>query len=798
MANITVETMVEDLIGPVQDLSLDVPVDNSEAITQWASDIAREVINLLPTEMLWSVSEEIPDSGGGSGATVTLTYTAGVITAAVKNAGGSGYTSDPLITVVSPTGDNAVIRGFSDGAALIAVDLVSGGSGYLGSETATVTGQNGASVTTAKFLHAHKNGYKAIEIKASDKARATDNNSIFKATMNNPVFYRDSGKVYVEPGGGTIVAVSYPTINFDSTSVTGVPDDVKHLVVMGTAVKGRLYQLDSLRRSLDLLISDQPSYAINNATLTLIPVPSITDLALVSAPSDLTPPSFSEGLIESSTVSFEESAPVFSKPVFSPPSFPTITDLDMSSISGDLPNASGIVLQDYSIGSLPSNVPTYTAPIVPIREASNTWASYWPGELGENDPGVLSVSVSAPLVPQVSAQVVSAFGTAPSYTPPTAVLDMQQLTNYIETEEDAELAQSQLGKIQVQISKFKSDMTNALNSFNEDSTEYQANVQHVLKESELLDANEQRKIQKYQAELGSYQSEITKQVQEYQQNMAKYSLELANTFEAWKTEEMNKQQKFQSNLTKYDAEMKNSLNTFNKENVEYQAELQKVLLDAQAKQSEDASKLQKLQGQLSEYSALVNNEVQEYQANELQNKFQKWVAEYSNGLQEYNMNIQAESQKFNEANNEYQAKLQIAMRDAEAASNEYLQEGNNKLQREVQEYTNKLQNHGAILQKYQTEVNAQLQEYGVNEIQKEIELWRTENNQKLQKYGADLQKEAARFGSEYQLYQQDLTNVFQKHQTMVQELQVLDSQYTRGLQTFVASYREPVQNPKGA
>jgi hypothetical protein len=777
----SVKSRVEDLVGEIQ--------DDATAITQWASDTAREVINLLPQDMLWSVSTTKSDGGGGTGAVVAVTVTNEVITAASVTTAGSGYLSDPEITVTDTSGSGAEIRGFSDGGALIAVDLVTGGTDYSANPTITVSSGGGVSVATAKFLYAEKNGYQATEIDASNKARATDSGSIYNATVKSPVYYREGGKIFVEPDGGGVHVVDYPTIAYGNSGVTGVPDDVEHLVIMGAAVKGRLFQLDVLRRSLDNITA--PDYNASNASLVLVSTPSIADLALVSAPSDLTPPSFSEGLIESSTVSFEELAPVFSKPVFSPPSFPTITDLDMSSISGDLPNASGIVLQDYSIGSLPSNVPTYTAPIVPIREVSNTWASYWPGELGENDPGELSVSVSVPLVPQVSAQVVSAFGTAPSYTPPVAVLDMQKLTDYIETEEDVELAQSQLGKIQVQISKFKSDMANALNSFNEDSAEYQANVQHVLKESELLDANEQRKVQKYQAELGSYQSETTKQIQEYQQNMAKYSLELANTFEAWKTEEMNKQQKFQSNLTKYDAEMKNSLNTFNKENVEYQAELQKVILDAQSKQPEDAAKMQKLQGELSRYSALVNNKIQEYQNNEIQNKFQKWVAEYSNGLQEYNMNIQAESQKFNEANNEYQAKLQIAMRDAEAASSEYLQEGNNKLQREVQEYTNKLQNHGAILQKYQAEVNAQLQEYGVNEIQKEIELWRAENNQKLQKYGADLQKEAARHGSDMQKYQIDVNNIFQKHQAMMGELGALQSQYREGLQNFVASYRLP-------
>jgi hypothetical protein len=41
----SVETKIEDLIG-------EVPDSNATAVTQWATDVAREVINLLPTEML--------------------------------------------------------------------------------------------------------------------------------------------------------------------------------------------------------------------------------------------------------------------------------------------------------------------------------------------------------------------------------------------------------------------------------------------------------------------------------------------------------------------------------------------------------------------------------------------------------------------------------------------------------------------------------------------------------------------------------------------------------------------------
>ena len=143
--------MVEDLIGPLVDVSDATSPENVEAVTEWASDIAREVINILPTEMLWSVGEEIPDSGGGASGDITPTFVEDAtdsltdkISALTITTAGSGYASDPLLTIESPTGDHAVLRAFTDGSAIIAVNIVSEGSGYAGTETITVTGQNGA------------------------------------------------------------------------------------------------------------------------------------------------------------------------------------------------------------------------------------------------------------------------------------------------------------------------------------------------------------------------------------------------------------------------------------------------------------------------------------------------------------------------------------------------------------------------------------------------------------------------------------------------------------------------------
>ena len=156
MAASSVLSQIEDLIGDVAETT---------AVNEWASDTAREVINILPQDMLWSVSTTITDSGSG------------------------------------------------------------------------------ATLTTAKFLYAHKSGYPANEIKPEMSASASDNDSIYLATVQSPSFYRETGKIYVIPSGGSVVAVAYPAIEYDDPAITGVPDDVKHLVVYGTAVKGRLNQL---------------------------------------------------------------------------------------------------------------------------------------------------------------------------------------------------------------------------------------------------------------------------------------------------------------------------------------------------------------------------------------------------------------------------------------------------------------------------------------------------------------------------------------------------------------------------
>ena len=156
------------------DLLADVVVDNT-AIGQFATDAAKEIVNVLPLEMLWSMSTTTPVDGSG------------------------------------------------------------------------------AAITSARILSVSRNGYMSREIPFSDIARYEPNSgSIYEATAKSPVYYKKAGKVFILPtasSGATVEHVNYPTIAFndDLTSFVGAPDEIEHLIIMKTAIKARLSELNEFQ-----------------------------------------------------------------------------------------------------------------------------------------------------------------------------------------------------------------------------------------------------------------------------------------------------------------------------------------------------------------------------------------------------------------------------------------------------------------------------------------------------------------------------------------------------------------------
>jgi len=203
----------------------------------------------------------------------------------------------------------------------------------------------------------------------------------------------------------------------------------------------------------------------------------------------------------------------------------------------------------------------------------------------------LSISFSAPSAPELgtvsyadatnedaSASAVSAItvatvdkadisGDVPTYTKPGPSIDTGQFETFLETNEDVELAQIQLGRLQNEMNQYQADIQNELNEFNKENARYRANVeaelakhnsdlQKAITQAQLDAADAQQEAQqatqvslankaadqalalqnaaqnmaatiannddlvaKFLQEINLYQNNINKEIQEYSQNL---------------------------------------------------------------------------------------------------------------------------------------------------------------------------------------------------------------------------------------------------------------------------------------
>jgi len=158
-----------------------------------------------------------------------------------------------------------------------------------------------------------------------------------------------------------------------------------------------------------------------------------------------------------------------------------------------------------------------------------------------------SLTAVPPDVPTLSESSVTITGTAPTYTAPSLDASSDQITemeagaigsaqtdteqwfdvagDFIETEEDSELAAAQLQKISAYLQAYSASMQNQLHKFNDANVEYQATLQKNIKDADFDNQEEARLLQKYGAEVQEYQAEVAAEVQTYQQEVAEKSTE---------------------------------------------------------------------------------------------------------------------------------------------------------------------------------------------------------------------------------------------------------------------------------
>ena len=373
----------------------------------------------------------------------------------------------------------------------------------------------------------------------------------------------------------------------------------------------------------------------------------------------------------------------------------TITDLTVTVVPPDVP-----LLASTSI-SFSQAAPAYTKPTLTTRvsfeDFFNTTEDSNP--FGDNDPGALTISVSAPTAPSLSTITFSSIDSAVDATLVAAA------TSTTLGGSTTPPAYTKPGFVAPTIGGTADELTditaldseNTIDDFDGNSIEVDqwfATAAHLIEDEEdtELAAAQLQKIQTY---ITAYQAELGKQIQVYQ------------------------------------TDIQNELNEFNKENVSYQSSVQEAMAEFQsanqiaisnAERSQNrqlqnsandmkvlfdtnTQAIQKYQAEIQSYQQSVADEVQEYNTKlqryttELNTAFQAWGKTETDSLQQYTADIQQELNEFNKENAAYQAQLQVSIQNA---------------QLENQDEQFKVQKYQAEYAGYTAEVNEQVQAYTQN------------------------------------------------------------------------------------
>jgi hypothetical protein len=459
-----------------------------------------------------------------------------------------------------------------------------------------------------------RNGYSCKEIPMSEGIWALDSTSLKYATAKHPVWYHKQGAVHFAPAtdgsnAGYVFYVDYSLIDDDC--------DLRNAVIFRAA-----------------------SSEFSKLSSTQLPTSAIS---FNSVPPDT--PSIS-------TVSYSGPA----------------SDLDVTS-----PTFTTATLAASSVYT--GSAPTYTKPTITTQTAFSGYTS----GLSETDPGVFSTTSVPPDTPTVPDFTFSVGTSLPTYTSPTVGGATEKLTatmdadssgygtdadfldfskwfsvagEFIEDEEDSELAAVQLNKISTYISAYSQSMQDKLNSFNTELQKYQAELQKELQEAQYEQQSEyQSQLQQYQAEVGAYSADVNREVQEYQQKLAHYNNELNLSFQAWSKTESD-------NIAVFQAGISNELNEYNKELALYQTAVQESMQEIQVANQVNIAQAQ------SDLQVAIGNEDRSQQRllQNAVNEMQEIINDNNSLLQKYQAETSTFSAEVNKEIQEYQTQVQISQK----------------------------------------------------------------------------------------------------------------------------------------
>tara|TARA_R100001079_G_scaffold106212_1_gene74158 strand:+ start:2337 stop:3470 length:1134 start_codon:yes stop_codon:yes gene_type:complete len=208
-----------------------------------------------------------------------------------------------------------------------------------------------------------------------------------------------------------------------------------------------------------------------------------------------------------------------------------------------------VAFGDTAITKFPDDAEYLVVLYGAIKSLQNKLSTLIKSDLSLSTPPTLASADFT--VPTIANVTIGSFGTAPVYTAPVVAGETEELTatlthdatadntkldfsdwfevvgDFIQTDEDVELASSQLQKISIYLNAYSQAMQNKLNIFNDANVEYQANIQKEIEQARINTQDSQqeaslklqKEVQEYQAKVSEYQAEVNTDVQVYIQNL---------------------------------------------------------------------------------------------------------------------------------------------------------------------------------------------------------------------------------------------------------------------------------------
>ncbi|MBC8551538.1 MAG: hypothetical protein H8D23_17975 [Candidatus Brocadiales bacterium] len=826
-------TKIEDLIGTVSDTG---------AVTQWLRDGAWDIIRRVKMTDPMSLSLFMStDTTSWSGDTLAIgnnlimnvfrsNYKCREIPASYKNI------ADETITgsLYAASGSDPVFYKESGNIAVIPAD------GTNSADIVTIDTTNLAHGQSSVDNFPEDMEYLIVLYAALQGLQRKMADGVLSVTTVFPVVPSIDTVSFSVSNALSITAISPVLIPLTEVSYTGIPDvdtgavsDISTTLVSiaGTAPS---YNSGAVIGMLgDTLIHDLASLSIDDLGVTTVApvVPSLDSVTFTSVDStfDASAPVFATATISASST-YTGSAPVYTKPAIVLGAAPTISDLSISSVPPDVPSLATVSFSDVgsdvdasgpiisvatvSAGGVfgANTVPTYAKPGHPAQVSFEDFfhLSEDGNPFGDNDPGVLSLTVVAPEAPTIPGYDIG-FDALPSVA--TIVGGSDQGWQAAFDEEDLDKAKEALSR-RAQMFKENKDV------FDSEMEKAKEQVEALVNRAKHEDDSEtQAKLSLYQAELTDYQQTITKETSEYGQNLDRYKTEATAAFQAWAKTESDNIQVFQ-------ADIQNELNEFNKENISFQANIQEAMQEIQvanqvniaqgqadlqlamdnknrSQQRQLQNSINNMQGavqnnddliakysaELQQYQAKVGMEVQEYQQN-LQGDLQVWQAERQTDLQKYASDIQNELNEFNKENVAYQsaiqesiqnlqianqvniadaqAQLQVAIANEDRDLQRQLQNGINDMQAIVGDNQRKIVLFQSESSQFQADVSKEVQEWQAN-TNKDLQIWQQTQQLALQEQGQRMQDALNLFNEENAEYQAEVQVSILQAQTSAQE-----------------------------